>query len=114
MICLASSHNFAFVSTLGPTIPEATSAVRIMSAPPHQSQQSGPPFNDGSTNTNYTNNNGCMFNLNGGGILNNLQITSNNSYQHPVNEPTTDGESVGEKWPDANDGVAASDCRRKI
>ena len=31
MICLACSHNFAFVSTLGP-ISEVTSAVRIMSA----------------------------------------------------------------------------------
>ena len=79
MICLACSHNFAFVSTLGP-IPEVTSAVRIMSAPPHQSQQSGPHYN-------HTNTNGCMFNLNGGRTLNNLQITSNNSYQQPVNEP---------------------------
>jgi len=114
MIYLACSYDFAFVSTLGP-IPEVTSAVRIMSAPPHQSQQSGPPCNDGSTNTNYnhTNNNGCMFNVNGVGTLNNQQITSNNSYQQPVNEPATTRGGIGEKWPDANDDVAASDCRRK-
>ena len=56
MICLACSHNFAFVSTLEP-IPEV---VRIMSAPPHQSQQSGPHYN-------HTNTNGCIFNVNGGG-----------------------------------------------
>ena len=60
-----------------------------MSAPPHQSQQSGTPVNDRSTNTNYTNSNEYIVNVNGGGTLNNIQITSNNSYQHPVNEPAT-------------------------
>ena len=103
MICLACSHNFAFVSTLGP-IPEV---VRIMSAPPHQSQQSGPHYN-------HTNTNGCMFNLNGGGTLNNLQIMSNNSHQQPVNEPAATARGgIGEKIPDANNDVAASDCRSK-
>ena len=106
MICLACSHNFAFVSTLGP-IPEVTSAVRIMSAPPHQSQQSGPHYN-------HTNTNGCMFNVSGVGTLNNLQIMSNNSHQQPVNEPAATARGgIGEKFPDANDDVAASDCRSK-
>ena len=70
MICLASSHNFAFVSTLGP-IPEVTFAVRIMSAPPHQSQQSGLHYN-------LTQSDGCTINVNG---------TNNITYQQPVNEP---------------------------
>ena len=46
-----------------------------------------------------------MFNVNGGGTLNNLQITNNNSYQHPVNEPATGGGGIDEKCSDANDGV---------
>ena len=97
MICLASSHNFAFVSTLGP-IPEATSAVRIMSAPPHQSQQSGMHYN-------LTQSGGCTINVNG---------TNNISYQQPVNEPAATARGgIGEKFPDANDDVAASDCRSK-
>ena len=97
MICFACSHNIAFVSILGP-IPEVTSAVRIMSAPPHQSQQSGPHYN-------LTHNNGCMFNVNG---------TNNISYQQPVNEPVATARGdIGEKFPDANDDVAASDCRNK-
>ena len=54
-----------------------------------------------------------MFNVNGVGTLNNHQITSNNSYQQPVNELATARGGIGEKWPDANDDVAASDCRRK-
>ena len=54
-----------------------------------------------------------MINVNGGGTLNNLQITSNNSYQQPVNEPAAARGGIGEKYPDANDDVAASDCRRK-
>ena len=55
-----------------------------------------------------------MFNVNGVGTFNNLQITSNNSYQQPVNEPaTTAGGGIGETWPYANDDVAGSDCRRK-
>ena len=98
MICLASGHNFAFVSTLGP-IPEATSAVRIMSAPPHQSQQSGLHYN-------LTHNDKCTINVNG---------TNNISYQQPVNEPAATARGgIGEKFPDANDDVAASDCRSKI
>ena len=101
MICLACSHNFAFVSTLGP-IPEVTSAVRIMSAPPHQSQQSGPHYN-------HTNTNGCMFNVSGVGTLNNLQIMSNNSHQQPVNEPAATARGgIGEKFPDANNDDTSS------
>ena len=77
-----------------------------MSAPPRQSQQSGMSVNDGSTKTNYTNNNGSMINVNGGGTINNLQITNNNSHQHRVNEPATGGEGIDEKCLDANDCVA--------
>ena len=77
-----------------------------MSAPPRQSQQSGMSVNDGSTKTNYTNNNGSMINVNGGGTINNLQITNNNSHQHPVNEPATGGGGIDEKCLDANDCVA--------
>ena len=48
------------------------------------------------------------------GPQNILQIMSNNSYQQPVNEPAaTVRVGIGEKFPDANDDVAASDCRRK-
>ena len=43
-----------------------TSALRIMSDTLHQNQQSGTPFNDGSTNTNYTSNNGGMLIVNEG------------------------------------------------
>ena len=69
-----------------------------MSAPPHQSQQSGPHYN-------LTHNDVCMFNVNG---------TNNISYQQPVNEPVATARGgIGEKCPDANDDDAASDCRRK-
>jgi len=77
-----------------------------MSAPPRQSQQSGMSVNDGSTNTNYTNNNGYIINVDGGGTLNNLQISNNNSYQHQVNELATGGGGIDKKCPDANDCVA--------
>ena len=77
-----------------------------MSAPPHQSQQSGPHYN-------LTHNNGCMINVNGV-TLNNQQIKTNISYQQPVNEPVATARGgIGEKCPDASDDDAASDCRRK-
>ena len=90
-----------------------TSALRIMSDSDtlHQSQQSGTPVNNGSTNTNYTSNNGCMLIVNGG-TLNNVQIT--NSYHHPVNEVATGGSGVDDKCPDANDGIDDSDFRGKV
>ena len=46
----------------------------------------------------------CTINVNG---------TNNNiSYQQPVNEPAATARGgIGEKFPDANDDVAASDCR---
>jgi len=47
-----------------------------------------------------------MINVNGGGTINNLQITNNNSHQHRVNEPATGGEGIDEKCLDANDCVA--------
>ena len=54
-----------------------------------------------------------MSNVNGVGTLNNQQITSNNSYQQPVNEPVATARGgIGKKYPDANDDVAASDYWR--
>ena len=65
-----------------------------MSAPPHQSQQSGMHYN-------LTQSGMCTINVNG---------TNNISYQQPVNEPAAVRGGIGEKCPDANDDVAASDC----
>ena len=82
-----------------------------MSDTPHQSQQSGTPVNDRSTNTIYTSHNGCMVNVNGTTLSN---VQQSDSYPKQNNKPATGGGGVDGKCLNKEDHVAASDGRGEI